>query len=132
MGDFVILRADGLPAYQLAVVIDDDYQGVTEVVRGADLLDSTARQIHLQHCLGLATPKYVHHPIAMHEKGHKLSKRHGSDPVGNFPAADAVTLALKFLGQSPPPEAELGTLWSWAIKHWQLALVPSEVEIFGY
>lgn len=124
VGDFVIWRADDLPAYQLAVVIDDEYQGITEVVRGADLLDSTARQIHLQRCLGLSTPFYAHIPLAMHSDGRKLGKRYGSDPVVSVSAAQAVTLALKFLGQSPPPGMDLEDLWRWAIAHWCLAAVP--------
>jgi glutamyl-Q tRNA(Asp) synthetase len=124
VGDFVIWRADDLPAYQLAVVIDDAYQGITEVVRGADLLDSTARQIHLQRCLGLATPSYAHLPLAMHSDGRKLGKRYRSDPVASVPAAVAIYLALKFLGQSPPAGMGLEELWRWAIAHWHLASVP--------
>ncbi len=128
VGDFVIWRADGLPAYQLAVVIDDEYQGITEVVRGADLLDSTARQIHLQRCLGLATPSYAHLPLAMHNDGRKLGKRFRSDPLASVLPAEAVYLALKFLGQSPPTDMELEDLWCWAITHWQLASVPTSVK----
>ena len=128
VGDFVILRADGLPAYQLAVVVDDACQGITEIVRGADLLSSTARQIYLQECLGLATPAYAHHPVATHRKGHKLGKRHASDPIGKIPAAELVYLALKFLGQSPP-KLNLDSLWVWAIKHWHLNSVPDTLEL---
>jgi glutamyl-Q tRNA(Asp) synthetase len=123
-GDFVIRRADGLPAYQLAVVIDDDFQGVTEIVRGADLLDSTARQIHLQHCLGLKTPGYAHLPLVTGVDGEKLGKRLGSDPVGRLPAAAAIRLALQFLGQNPPDGMELEELWSWAKEHWQIDSIP--------
>ena len=124
VGDFVIWRADGLPAYQLAVVLDDAYQGITEVVRGADLLDSTARQIYLQRCLGLATPLYAHLPLAMHSDGRKLSKRYRSDPLASVSPAQAVYLALKFLGQSPPAGMGLEDLWCWAIENWHLASVP--------
>jgi len=124
VGDFVIWRADGLPAYQLAVVLDDEYQGITEVVRGADLLDSTARQIYLQRCLGLATPLYAHLPLAMHSDGRKLGKRYRSDPLASVPPAQAVYLALKFLGQSPPAGMGLEELWCWAIENWHLASVP--------
>jgi glutamyl-Q tRNA(Asp) synthetase len=124
VGDFVIQRADGLPAYQLAVVIDDAFQGITEVVRGADLLDSTARQIYLQRCLGLESPSYAHIPLAMHSDGKKLGKRYGTDPVASVPAAEAIFLALKFLGQSPPQGMELEQLWAWAIENWQLASIP--------
>ena len=123
-GDFVIQRADGLPAYQLAVVIDDAYQGITDVMRGADLLNSTARQIHLQHCLELKSPSYAHIPLAMHGDGKKLGKRYGSDPVASVPPVEALFLALKFLGQSPPQGMELKQLWAWAIEHWQAVSIP--------
>jgi glutamyl-Q tRNA(Asp) synthetase len=125
VGDFVIWRADGLPAYQLAVVVDDEYQGITEVVRGADLLDSTARQIFLQRCLGLATPLYAHLPLAMHSDGRKLGKRYCSDPLASAAPAQALYLALKFLGQSPPAGMGLEDLWCWAIENWHLSSVPA-------
>jgi glutamyl-Q tRNA(Asp) synthetase len=127
-GDFVIRRADGLPAYQLAVVIDDDFQGVTEIVRGADLLDSTARQIHLQHCLGLKTPGYAHLPLVTGADGKKLGKRDGSDPVGRLPAAAAIQLALQFLGQNPPDGMALDELWLWAKEHWQIKSIPASLK----
>ena len=128
VGDFIIQRADGLPAYQLAVVIDDAYQGITEVVRGCDLLDSTARQIYLQACLGLPTPSYAHLPLAMHSDGKKLGKRFGSDPVASLPAVAAISLALRFLGQSPPPGLGLEDLWPWAIEHWRADSIPARVN----
>lgn len=124
VGDFVIQRADGLPAYQLAVVLDDAHQGITEIVRGADLLDSSARQIHLQRTLGLESPSYAHHPVATDHNGRKLGKRFASDPVHDMPAAAALSQALRFLGQSPPADMALDMLWSWAIKHWRLSEVP--------
>ncbi len=124
VGDFIIRRADGLPAYQLAVVVDDAFQGITEVVRGSDLLESTARQIHLQHALGLPTPAYVHHPLAVSSDGKKLGKRFASDPVGRLPAAEAVRIALLFLGQKPPGGMALKELWSWAVEHWQTKSIP--------
>ena len=124
VGDFIIHRADGLPAYQLAVVVDDAFQGITEVVRGSDLLESTARQIHLQHGLGLPTPAYAHHPLALGDDGKKLGKRFGSDPVGRLPAAEVVSVALQFLGQNPPGGMELKKLWSWACEHWQAESIP--------
>jgi glutamyl-Q tRNA(Asp) synthetase len=124
VGDFVIWRADGLPAYQLAVVVDDAFQSVTEVVRGADLLGSTARQIHLQNCLGLPNPAYAHHAIALSSDGDKLSKRLGSDPVSSLPTNEALTRALGFLGHSPPPGLNVPGLWDWAVEHWDLMQVP--------
>ena len=128
VGDFVVWRADGLPAYQLAVVVDDAWQGVTEVVRGADLLDSTARQVHLQQCLDLPTPRYAHHPVAIGSDGRKLSKRTGSDPVADRPAAQALEAALHFLGQACPAGLSLAELWAWALAHWDLARVPRRRE----
>ena len=128
VGDFIIQRADGLPAYQLAVVIDDAFQGITEVVRGCDLLDSTARQIYLQACLSLPTPSYAHLPLAMHSDGKKLGKRFGSDPVASHSAAAAISLALRFLGQSPPPGMGLEDLWPWAIEHWRTDSIPVRVN----
>ena len=124
VGDFIIRRADGLPAYQLAVVVDDAFQGITEVVRGSDLLESTARQIHLQQALGLPTPEYAHHPLATGVDGRKLGKRLGSDPICRLPASEAVQLALRFLGHKPPSGMELKELWSWAIAHWQAESIP--------
>jgi glutamyl-Q tRNA(Asp) synthetase len=124
VGDFVIRRADGLAAYQLAVVVDDAFQGVTEVVRGADLLDSTARQIHLQNCLGFTTPEYAHHPVVVGNDGQKLSKRLGSDPVAAFSPGRTLQLALEFLGQPGPPGMDLAGLLSWALENWQLSRIP--------
>lgn len=124
VGDFVIRRADGMAAYQLAVVVDDAFQGVTEVVRGADLLDSTARQIHLQKCLGLATPVYAHHPVALGKDGNKLSKRLGSDPITAFHPGQVLELALGFLGQACPQGLGQAELLHWALENWQLSRIP--------
>jgi len=97
VGDFVILRADGWFAYQLAVVVDDAHQGITEVVRGADLLESTPRQIHLQHLLGLPTPTYLHLPLALDADGRKLSKQDRARPVDRDDPVPALRAALTFL-----------------------------------
>ncbi len=120
VGDFVLRRADGLFSYQLAVVVDDGEQGVTDVVRGADLLDSTARQIHLQRLLGLPTPRYLHVPVAATAGGEKLSKQ-------TF-AADArpsdLPQALRFLGMTVPGDLEGKDLLRWASGHWNASRVP--------
>jgi glutamyl-Q tRNA(Asp) synthetase len=100
-GDFVVRRADGLYAYQLAVVVDDAAQGVTQVVRGADLLTSTARQIALQRALGLPTPTYAHLPLVLNAEGAKLGKRDGALPLPSLDekrVAETLSLALRILG----------------------------------
>lgn len=126
-GDFVLLRADGLHAYQLAVVADDAAQGITHVVRGADLLDSTPRQILLQRLLGLPTPSYAHLPVAVNAAGEKLSKQTRAAPLDIGRSRNILCEALNFLGQGPPAELgedSLAGLWRWALAHWDLAKVP--------
>lgn len=104
VGDFVLRRADGLFAYQLAVVVDDAAAGVTEVVRGADLLSSTPRQIYLYHCLSLPVPRYFHLPLALSNEGEKISKRHGGvSAVGSQDSGSLLWDVLHFLGQQVPP-----------------------------
>jgi glutamyl-Q tRNA(Asp) synthetase len=98
VGDFVLRRADGLWAYQLAVVVDDQDQGISEVVRGADLLDSTPRQIFLQQLLGFATPAYLHLPLVLDGSGHKLSKSEGGGAVDVRLPVQATRVALEHLG----------------------------------
>jgi len=128
-GDFVIRRADGLIAYQLAVVVDDAWQGVTEVVRGADLLDSTPRQVYLQRLLGLPQPAYRHLPVVTGADGAKLSKRLRSDPLAGRPAPDCLRQALQFLGQPAPAARSLEDLWAWAIEHWNPGNIPRPAAI---
>ncbi|MCW8925667.1 MAG: tRNA glutamyl-Q(34) synthetase GluQRS [Xanthomonadales bacterium] len=123
-GDFIIRRADGLYAYQLAVVVDDAFQGITEVVRGADLLDSTARQVCLQKALGLPTPKYMHLPVVVRADDRKLSKREQADPVKHQDPTHAVARALAFLGHQAPSACSLQALWDWALEHWDRQLIP--------
>lgn len=122
-GDFIIQRRDGLIAYQLAVVVDDHLQGITEVVRGIDLLDSTPRQVWLQQLLGYTTPQYLHIPVVVHENGDKLSKLTGATAVqvDNVPAT--LLRALRVLGLNPPADllqAEVQNVWSWAAENWQV------------
>jgi len=120
-GDFVLKRADGLFAYQLAVVVDDHLQGVTHVVRGADLLNSTTRQIYLQQRLGFDTPRYLHIPVVTNAAGEKLSKQTLATPLQVENANFALFEALSFLGLHPPnpiKNATLETVWRWAITHW--------------
>lgn len=124
IGDFVLWRADGLHAYQLAVVVDDHEQGVTDVVRGADLLDSTARQIYLQRLLGYAAPRYAHVPIALDAGGEKLSKQTGAPPIIEPGGERHLQRALDFLGLPTPPGLAEAEILSWAVSAWSLHQVP--------
>lgn len=120
-GDFVILRRDGLIAYQLAVVIDDADQGITDVVRGVDLLSSTTRQMHLQRLLGFDTPRYAHIPVVEHPDGSKLSKATGAAPIPADDVSAVLHATLTALGQRPPNRLateRASIIWDWAIKHW--------------
>ena len=122
-GDFIIRRKDGLFAYQLAVAVDDYYQGITHVIRGADLLDSTNRQRYILRLLGYDEPAYGHTPLVMLDKDNKLSKQTGAEPLDNTRAFDNLVEALVFLNHQPPGDiracANLDTLLHWAIDHWQ-------------
>jgi glutamyl-Q tRNA(Asp) synthetase len=133
IGDFIVKRADGLFAYQLAVVVDDAAQGVTHIVRGADLLDSTPRQIYLQQLLGFFTPQYAHVPVAVNAAGEKLSKQTLAEPISMRLPANQLFKALSFLGQNPPAEMQNATLnetWRWAIANWRLESVPMTRSLF--
>ena len=123
VGDFVLYRADGQFAYQLAVVVDDAAQGVTDVVRGADLIDSTARQIFLQRLLGLPTPRYLHVPVAVNAAGEKLSKQTGAEPLDLSRPEQELRRALAFLGQ-PGDLAQARRTWTPALIPAQLAAAP--------
>ncbi|MGH8184658.1 MAG: tRNA glutamyl-Q(34) synthetase GluQRS [Rhodanobacteraceae bacterium] len=110
VGDFVLKRADGLWSYQLACVVDDAFQGITEVVRGCDLLDSTPRQILLQHLLGLPTPAYLHLPLAVDAEGRKLSKSTDAPAIDAHDPQAAHARALRFLGQPVQNAPDVATL----------------------
>jgi glutamyl-Q tRNA(Asp) synthetase len=134
VGDFVLRRADGLFAYQLAVVVDDAACGVTQVVRGADLLGSTPRQIFLHHCLDYAVPAYVHLPLVLASNGEKISKRHGAVRIGDREnggesCGAQLWRALRFLGQPVPDElcrAPADEVLAWGTDCFELGRVPRE------
>lgn len=124
VGDFILRRRDGLFSYQLAVVVDDAAQGMTQVVRGADLLDNTARQIVLQRRLGLATPAYLHLPLAVHGDGSKLSKQTFATALPLPATAGLLREALAHLGQEPPHERLDCREWlAWGVEHWDPARI---------
>jgi glutamyl-Q tRNA(Asp) synthetase len=124
VGDFVLKRRDGLHAYQLAVVVDDAQQGITDVVRGADLLPSTARQVLLQRALGLPTPRYLHFPVAADASGEKLSKQTLARPVHAREASTRIGEALAFLGQAPVATAEPARMLAEALEKWDVDAIP--------
>ncbi len=131
-GDFVLLRKDGLFAYQLAVVVDDAYQGISHIIRGSDLLDSTARQVCLQQLLTLPTPVYGHLPIAVNEQGHKLSKQNLAPPVDNQRAGANLLAAMHWLGMQPPadlPTTNPEVLLEWGVRNWHRTQLPQLIQI---
>ena len=129
VGDFVIRRADGFTAYQLAVVVDDADQGINQVVRGADLLHSTSRQILLQQLLGFSTPTYLHLPLVLDAQGRKLSKSDRAHPVSDSDPIGGLLAAWRFLSQAEPetPPADVEEFWSWARRAWD----PSRIRPFS-
>lgn len=124
VGDFVIKRRDGLFAYQLAVVVDDAWQGVTEVVRGTDLLDSTGRQVYLQSCLDYESPRYLHFPVALDKQGNKLSKSSGSQAIDETRPVESLNRVLAFLGQQQVAANSLDDFWQQAIALWDTSKIP--------
>jgi len=132
VGDFIVKRADGLFAYQLAVVVDDADQGITHVVRGADLLWNTPRQIVMQTLLGLPTPAYAHVPLVTNAAGQKLSKQTLAPALPERGRGAVLAQALAVLGHPPPRELE-GTnpaeLLAWARAHWHIANVPTHPAV---
>jgi glutamyl-Q tRNA(Asp) synthetase len=123
VGHFVLRRRDGCFAYQLAVVVDDADQGVTDVVRGCDLLTSSARQVLLQQALDLPPVRYLHLPLAVDDRGLKLSKSADAPAVGREAPAARLVAVLEYLGQAPPPGlagAGVHEVLSWATAHWRV------------
>ena len=131
-GDFVIKRRDGLIAYHLAVVVDDHVQGISEIVRGIDLLDSTPRQIYLQKALGYATPQYLHIPVALNVDGQKLSKLTGASGLPLTGTGPVLVAALRALQQPAPgglESAGLEEIWRWAINHWDVSVLTGQKDL---
>jgi glutamyl-Q tRNA(Asp) synthetase len=127
VGDFVVRRKDRLFAYQLAVVVDDAYQGITDIVRGIDLLESTPRQLYLQECLGYRTPRYAHLPIIVDAAGDKLSKQSFAPPLKSERSQEQLHQCLDLLGLSPPRtliDSSVDTILAWGIEHWDIQAVP--------
>jgi len=130
VGDFVLRRADGLFAYQLAVVVDDAEAGVNQVVRGADLVGSTPRQIYLHSCLGLPVPAYIHLPLAVSATGEKISKRDGIGEIA-IPGRSILWQVLSFLGQEPPKKlaaAPNREVLDWGVNNFSLPRVPKQIQ----
>jgi len=122
-GDYVIWRRDGLPAYHLAVVVDDAEERMTTIVRGVDLLDSTAVHLHLQRTLGLPSPAYFHVPVVVNAEGQKLSKQTGALPIDRSEPGRVATTVLEMLGARIPDElrgAPPRELWPWATANWRI------------
>ncbi|MGD8999152.1 MAG: tRNA glutamyl-Q(34) synthetase GluQRS [Granulosicoccaceae bacterium] len=132
VGDFIIRRADGLFAYQLAVVVDDAEQHITDIVRGSDLLASTPRQISLQRLLGIKTPRYAHLPVAVNSVGNKLSKQTHAHPIDNRQARDTLLQVMRFLNQpvsNDMPQMSLHEFWAEAVARWQADKIPATLQL---
>ena len=131
-GDFIIHRKDGLFAYQLAVVVDDIAQGITQVVRGNDILETTARQLFLYRLLGYEPPNYCHIPVISNAQGQKLSKQNFAPALDGRLANQNLWRALSALGAQPPPqlwEMEVNSIINWAIDHWQIEQLPHQAAV---
>ncbi len=133
VSDFIVRRADQMTAYNLAVVVDDQATGVTHIVRGTDLIDTTFNQLHLHTLLGLKPPGYAHHPVIVDPAGKKYSKQHGAvDILTSGQPSEVIFHGLNLLGQQPEPQlrrAEVSELLAWAIAHWQLDNIPTTRKI---
>lgn len=129
LGDFIVRRKDGLFAYQLAVVVDDVFQGISHVIRGADLIDSTPPQRYLFACLDAPVPQFGHLPLALNAQGQKLSKQHGAKAIDDKQARDNIIAALGFLNHTIPVElqqANIEEILQWAIAHWDRRSIPTD------
>ena len=139
VGDFVVKRRDGLISYQLAVTVDDQFQGISHIVRGADLLDSTPRQLYLQHCLSYHHSQsvteaihYAHLPLATNAEGQKLSKQNHAAALPSGSEVDSLWFALDWLRQAPPEDLRsesVATLLGWAIDNWVLGNIPAQMAL---
>lgn len=132
VGDFVVRRRDGLVAYQLATAVDDGGHDITSVVRGADLLDNTPRQIYLMQLLGLIPPRYAHIPVLLNPDGSKLSKQTMAPPVDPARASENLLRSFRLLGMRPPPDAPgwgVEQILSWGVSHWHQEIVPRRPSI---
>jgi glutamyl-Q tRNA(Asp) synthetase len=132
VGDLILKRRDQVFAYLLAVVVDDDAQGVTHVVRGADLLDNTPRQIYVQRCLGFNSPRYAHVPVLVEPDGQKLAKSRRSVQADIVAPLPQLLSVLSLLGMTPPAElrfAGIAATWSWAIAHWDKKTVAKRLNL---
>lgn len=129
VGDFIVKRKDGLFAYQLAVVVDDAWQGITDVVRGADIYDSTPRQVFLQQRLQLPTPRYLHTPLVLGHDGNKLSKQNHAQAVALNEPELLLFQLLQQMGMDPPKDMlgeDCSILLGWALQDWQPNLLPQD------
>ncbi len=132
VGDLLLKRRDGIYAYLLAVVVDDAAQGVTHVVRGADLLDNTPRQIYLQAALGLSSPHYAHVPLITEADGTKLAKSRHSVAVGAMATLDDLCTVFRLLGMQPPADLHRGrasAAWAWALEQWCIERMPKGLHL---
>nr|WP_085299437.1 tRNA glutamyl-Q(34) synthetase GluQRS [Cognaticolwellia mytili] len=130
--DFIVRRKDNLFAYQLAVVVDDIYQGISHIIRGCDLLEPTARQLSFYQILNHPAPTFGHFPLAITDEGYKLSKQNNAPAIDAKNPIPSLIAALSFLGQQPPTElnyASVDELLTWAISHWSINNVPKSQEI---
>ena len=131
LGDFIIRRRDGLCAYQLAVVVDDIFQGITHVVRGSDLLDSTPRQLFIFDTLNAPRPSYAHVPIIVGHDGQKLSKQNLAEPLNDKLSAANLMGVLRLLQMNPPEDLAANhndDILNWAIQHWRSDYIPNQLK----